>query len=143
MRRLLLATQDWIGTPFGTKVHAKGGSKGWVYLLAPSPDLWSLVLKHRTQILYIADISMVCMYLELAPGCVVLESGTGSGSLTHSLIRAVAPTGHVHTFEFHQERAGQGSRGGGGRPVPGQAGLPVRGSHMARRGRVGLQVEQG
>ncbi len=65
------------------------------------------VLRHRTQILYIADISMVCTYLQLAPGCVVLESGTGSGALTHSLIRAVAPTGHVHTFEFHPTRASE------------------------------------
>eukprot|EP00200_Dunaliella_tertiolecta_P010339 CAMPEP_0202383732 /NCGR_PEP_ID=MMETSP1127-20130417/50919_1 /ASSEMBLY_ACC=CAM_ASM_000462 /TAXON_ID=3047 /ORGANISM="Dunaliella tertiolecta, Strain CCMP1320" /LENGTH=368 /DNA_ID=CAMNT_0048983307 /DNA_START=41 /DNA_END=1144 /DNA_ORIENTATION=- len=99
--------KDWIGLPFGSKVRATGGSRGWVYLLAPTPDLWSLVLRHRTQILYIADISMVCMYLELCPGAVVLESGTGSGSLTHSLARAVAPSGHVYSFEHHLERANE------------------------------------
>jgi hypothetical protein len=85
--------QDWIGQRYGTKVYCKPPSRGWVYLIAPTPELWSLVLRHRTQILYVADISLVCMYLELRPGSVVLESGTGSGSLTHSLARTVAPTG--------------------------------------------------
>eukprot|EP00775_Hariotina_reticulata_P001132 gene1132-1469_t len=97
--------KDWIGQPFGSKVTGRSAGSGWLFLLAPTAELWTQVLRHRTQILYVADISLVVANLGLCPGKVVLESGTGSGSLTHSLARAVAPSGQVHTFDFHQLRA--------------------------------------
>ena len=34
----------------------------------------------------------------------MIESGTGSGSFSHSIARTLAPTGHLYSFEYHQER---------------------------------------
>lgn len=65
------------------------------------------VLRHRTQIIYTMDLSMICSMLELEPGSIVLESGTGSASASHSFIRAIAPTGQLFTFDFHKHRVDQ------------------------------------
>ncbi|XP_048829878.1 tRNA (adenine(58)-N(1))-methyltransferase catalytic subunit TRMT61A [Brienomyrus brachyistius] len=94
---------DLIGRRYGSKVTCSKG--GWVYVLHPTPELWTVSLPHRTQILYATDIAMITMMLELKPGSVVCESGTGSGSLSHSIVRSIAPTGHLYTVEFHQQRA--------------------------------------
>lgn len=94
---------DMIGLEYGTKLGSNTG-RGFLYLLYPTPELWTLVLPHRTQILYIADISFVMNYLNLKPGMSMIESGTGSGSFSHSIARTLAPTGHLYTFEYHQER---------------------------------------
>ncbi|KAG0371015.1 tRNA methyltransferase complex GCD14 subunit-domain-containing protein [Gamsiella multidivaricata] len=94
---------DMIGLQYGTKLGSNTG-RGFLYLLHPTPELWTLVLPHRTQILYIADISFVMNFLNLKPGMSMIESGTGSGSFSHSIARTLAPTGHLYTFEYHQER---------------------------------------
>jgi len=96
-----LRHNDIIGKRYGSKVKT---AKGYLYALHPDCELWTNVLPHRTQILYPVDISMVISQLELKPGSVVVESGTGSASLSHALIRTVAPSGHLHTFDFHEER---------------------------------------
>jgi tRNA (adenine57-N1/adenine58-N1)-methyltransferase len=92
-----------IGLQYGTKLGSNTG-RGFVFLLYPTPELWTLILPHRTQILYIADISLIMSYLDLKPGKVMIESGTGSGSFSHSIARTIAPGGHLFTFEYHQER---------------------------------------
>ncbi|XP_005089200.1 tRNA (adenine(58)-N(1))-methyltransferase catalytic subunit TRMT61A [Aplysia californica] len=91
-----------IGKKYGTKFQCP---RGWVYIMHPTPELWTLSLPHRTQILYTTDISMVIFQLDLKPGSVVVEAGTGSGSLSHAILRTIQPSGHLHTFEFHEERS--------------------------------------
>ncbi|XP_013877548.1 tRNA (adenine(58)-N(1))-methyltransferase catalytic subunit TRMT61A [Austrofundulus limnaeus] len=96
-------SSDFIGRRYGSKVTCSKG--GWVLVLHPTPELWTAALPHRTQILYTTDISIITMMLELKPGSVVCESGTGSGSLSHAILRTIAPSGHLHTVEFHEQRA--------------------------------------
>ena len=61
-------------------------------------------LPHRTQILYMPDIAYIIMRLGVRVGGKVIEAGTGSGSMTHSLARAVGLRGEVISFEYHRTR---------------------------------------
>jgi len=38
-------------------------------------ELWTLALPHRTQILYMADISLILFELDIKPGSIVIEAG--------------------------------------------------------------------
>ncbi len=67
--------ESLVGKQFGTKVYSKN-NRGYCYVLAPTPELWTKALKFRTQVLYVVDISLIILHLELKPGSIVLEAGT-------------------------------------------------------------------
>ena len=51
-----LKVMDLVGKHFGSKITL---TKGYAHVLYPTPELWTITLPHRTQILYTPDISMV------------------------------------------------------------------------------------
>jgi tRNA (adenine57-N1/adenine58-N1)-methyltransferase len=90
-----------IGKRYGTQISA---TAGYVYILRPTPDLWTKTLQRRTQILYTPDIAMILMLLDARPGSVICETGTGSGSLTHAIAVAIAPNGHLYSHDIDESR---------------------------------------
>jgi len=94
---------DMIGQPYGSKIWSQN-RVGWFFALAPTAELWFKALKFRTQILYQTDISAICHYLDLRPGDIVVESGTGSGALTTAMARCISPDGKLFTFEYNKNR---------------------------------------
>lgn len=88
-------------------------SSGFVYLLRPSPELWTSSLPHRTQVVYTPDYSYILQRIQARPGTRIIEAGAGSGSFTHASVRAVwngYPTddadtkGKVFSFEYDESR---------------------------------------
>jgi tRNA (adenine57-N1/adenine58-N1)-methyltransferase len=95
----------FIGQNYGSRINLEvKGKTTFVYALRPTPHLWTKSLALRTQILYHADISLIVQLLYLKPGSHVVESGTGSGSLSTTIARCIAPTGKLYTFEYHEQR---------------------------------------
>ncbi|KAJ5482622.1 hypothetical protein N7475_001434 [Penicillium sp. IBT 31633x] len=93
---------------------------GFLHILAPTPEAWTLSLPHRTQVVYTPDYSYILHRLRARPGCTVIEAGAGSGSFTHASARAVfngypeleqmtkrRRLGKVCSFEFHEQRVGK------------------------------------
>ncbi len=97
----VIAHDDILGQPPGRVVHTH---KGDPYLvLEPSTADLLQYLKRRTQIVFPKDAAYIVMRLNLQAGRRVIEAGTGSGGLTLAFARAVAPSGHVYTYEERPE----------------------------------------
>nr|CCC95734.1 unnamed protein product [Trypanosoma congolense IL3000] len=101
---------DIIGMPLGTRVRGVSNIKNdprsapSLLVMQNCADLWTVAVPHRTQIIYNTDIAIIVFNLRLCPGSLVAEAGTGSGSLTHSIAKTVAPDGVVYTYDFHRLR---------------------------------------
>ena len=55
--------------------------------------------KRETQIMYPKDIGYTLLSMGIGAGSIVVEAGTGSGSLTTALAFTVGDEGHVYSYE--------------------------------------------
>lgn len=106
----------------------EAASRGFAHILPPTPELWTVSLPHRTQVVYTPDYSFILQKLMARPGDTIIEAGAGSGSFTHASARAVFngyPPGDDHnltnghrtsrrqrygkvcSFEYHEPRSKQ------------------------------------
>ena len=87
---------DLVGKDYGSSYKARKGISGkppgMLSALLPTAELWTWVVHHRTQILYLppnlchrypTDNSYIVMGLDLKPGSRVVESGTAILTLRH------------------------------------------------------------
>lgn len=96
--------KDFIGKPFGSKIYSHN-KQTWIYALQLTTDLWNFATQTRTQIVDELDSSVVSLALDLYPGCIVVESGTGSGCMTLAMAKCISPSGQVYTYEYNATRA--------------------------------------
>jgi len=99
--RGVVAHDDLIGAPWGAQLFTHLGYL--FFLLQPSTDDFVRGLKRTTQIVYPKDIGYILLKMNIAPGCRVVEAGTGSGGLTLVFAQAVGPSGRVYSYEVRPE----------------------------------------
>jgi tRNA (adenine57-N1/adenine58-N1)-methyltransferase catalytic subunit len=98
-----LEHDDLIGLPDGSVVISAGGT---AYLaLRPLLADYVLSMPRGAQVIYPKDAAQIVAMGDVFPGAKVLEAGAGSGALACSLLRAVGPTGELHSFELRDDFA--------------------------------------
>ncbi|OGS57024.1 MAG: hypothetical protein A3K60_04095 [Euryarchaeota archaeon RBG_19FT_COMBO_56_21] len=90
------------GSDYGDAL--KVGSKEFLICRPSLKDLLGII-ERRAQILIPKDSFSIPMHLDLGCGDRVIEGGVGSGALTLVLLRAVGPSGAVHSYEIRKDFA--------------------------------------
>jgi tRNA (adenine57-N1/adenine58-N1)-methyltransferase len=88
---------DIIGRGEGATLRSSKGAS----VVAMRPRLADHVLrmKRGAAVMYPKDTGALITWADIAPGCVVVEAGTGSGALTIALSRAVGDEGRIISVE--------------------------------------------
>jgi len=96
-----LKLDELIGKEYGEPIKSSLG----IYFTTLKPALTDYIMKssRNTQIIYPKDAALIVMFSGIGPGSHVVESGTGTGSLTTALAHYVGPTGKVYTYELRSE----------------------------------------
>jgi tRNA (adenine57-N1/adenine58-N1)-methyltransferase len=96
-----LKLDELIGKEYGEPIKSSMG----IYFTTLKPSLTDYIMKssRNTQIIYPKDAALIVMFSGIGPGSRVIESGTGTGSLTTALAHYVGPTGKIYTYELRSE----------------------------------------
>jgi tRNA (adenine57-N1/adenine58-N1)-methyltransferase len=96
-----LKLDEVIGKEYGEPIKSSLG----IYFTTLKPSLTDYIMKssRNTQIIYPKDAALIVMFSGIGPGSRVVESGTGTGSLTTALAHYVGSTGKVYTYELRPE----------------------------------------
>lgn len=92
-----------IGEPEGSLIPTSRGTP--FVALRPRLADYVLRMKRGAAVMYPKDTGPLITWADIAPGCVVVEAGTGSGGLTLALSRSVGEHGSVVSVERRQDHA--------------------------------------
>ena len=90
-----------IGRPYGSRAETNTGKI--FYALRPSIEDHVRKFRHRTQVMYIKDLSYALSWMGIGPSQRVLEAGTGSGASTAAMANLVRPTGKVYSYDVNEK----------------------------------------
>jgi len=93
--------KELVGRPYGTISETNIGKA--FYALRPSNEDYVRKFRHRTQIMYIKDISYALSWMGIGPSQRVLDAGTGSGASTAAIAHLVKPTGKVYSYDINEQ----------------------------------------
>lgn len=82
----------------------RAGGRSFVVFKASLKDVLSMI-ERRAQIMVPKDSFLVPYHLDISCGSKVIEGGVGSGAMTLVLLKAVAPSGKVFSYESREDHA--------------------------------------